>query len=111
VTRTPNWRWRSREMSLLVSRTPTPVVGCVALGFEGELDRDRGGGGAEEVVADGVAPGAGDVDPVYLGIAAAHQVGGASPAGKAARPSRRGRHHRRLATGSDNPEPRFSGPR
>jgi hypothetical protein len=39
------------------------VAGCVALGFEGELDRDRVGRGAEEVVAYGitsaVAPGAG----------------------------------------------------
>ena len=56
------------------------VIGCVALGFEGELDRDRVGVGAQEVVADGitsaVAPRAGDVDPVHLGIAAAHQVGG-----------------------------------
>lgn len=28
VTRTPNCRWRSREMSLLVSRTPTPWSGA-----------------------------------------------------------------------------------
>lgn len=56
------------------------VVGCIAFGFQGELDRDRVGGGAQEVVADGVAsavaPRAGDVDPVHLGVAAAHQVGG-----------------------------------
>lgn len=49
------------------------MVGGVALGFEGELDRDRVGGGAEEIVADGVAsavaPGASDVD---------HRAGGIS---------------------------------
>jgi hypothetical protein len=27
VTRTPNWRCRSREISRLVSRTPTPLAG------------------------------------------------------------------------------------
>lgn len=27
VTRTPNWRWRSREISRLASRTPTPWPG------------------------------------------------------------------------------------
>jgi hypothetical protein len=39
------------------------VAGCVALGFEGELDRDRVSGGTEQVIADGitsaVTPGAG----------------------------------------------------
>ena len=80
VIRTPNWRWRSREMSRLVSRTPTPLRRGVTLGFQRELDRDRVGAGTEEVVPDGipaaVAPGPGDVDPVHAGLAHAHHVRG-----------------------------------
>jgi hypothetical protein len=56
------------------------VARCVAFGLERELHRDRVGGGAEEVVADGVAsavaPWPGDVDPVHVRAAQTHQVGG-----------------------------------
>ena len=56
------------------------VAWCIAFGFQGELDGDRVAGGAEEIVADGVAsavaPGPGDVDLVDIGLAGAPQVGG-----------------------------------
>src|SRR4029077_5435198 len=55
------------------------MAGCVAFGFQGELDRDLVGAGAEEVVTDGVtaaiAPGPGHVDLVDIGLARAPQVG------------------------------------
>jgi hypothetical protein len=56
------------------------VAGRVALGFESELHGDWVGVRAEEIVAysiaSPVAPGAGDIDLVYLRLADAPQIGG-----------------------------------
>jgi hypothetical protein len=56
------------------------VAGCVAFGFEGELDCDWVACGAEKVVADSVAsavaPGSGDVDLVDVWLAGSPEVGG-----------------------------------
>jgi hypothetical protein len=43
VTRTPNWRWRSREMSRLVSRTPTPWFRATSDPVSGQDRRGRSG--------------------------------------------------------------------
>jgi hypothetical protein len=70
---------KPRDETACLSYADT-VGGCVALGFQGEVDGNGVRMGAEQVLPNGIsaaiAPRAGDIDLVDVGLADSRQVGG-----------------------------------